>query len=81
MAQECKREYFVAKPGTRVFVPIEVAPGESVGDVLAAIGAPGALGLATGAAQPSLVLLRGAVVWLNAQPGARLYIIASCCPC
>ena len=59
MAQESKREYFVAKPGTLVFVPIEVAPGESVGDVLAAIGMPGALGLSTSAKQPDFVLLRG----------------------
>ena len=40
--QESKRILHVAKPGTSVFLPIAVAPGQNVQSVLAEIGAGGA---------------------------------------
>jgi hypothetical protein len=75
-----KKTYLVQKPGTPELVPIAVAPGESVGEVLAAVGAPGALGLSTAPAQPGFALLPGAVLFSQAEAGMRLYIVDSCCP-
>ena len=79
--QESKKTLLVAKHSTSEFMPIEVAPGESVRDVLAAIGARGALGLSTASAQPGFVLLLGAVLWSQVREGERLFVLSSCRPC
>jgi hypothetical protein len=76
--QEGKKTYLVNKPGTSEFVSVAVAPGETTRDVLEAIGARGALGLSTAAAQPEFVLLPPAVLWCQIQEGARLYVVGSC---
>lgn len=78
--QESKRNVFVQKPGTPVFVPIEVAPGECVGDVLAGIGVPGALGLSTASGGPGLVFLAPATLWNWIDNLQTLYVVRSSCP-
>jgi hypothetical protein len=79
MAQELKR-LIVQRFGDQEAVPIAVAPGETVRDVLTAIGAPGALGLCTASAGPGFVLLPGAVIFTQIPDGAHLYVLSSCCP-
>jgi hypothetical protein len=61
-------------------VPIAIAPGAIVRDVLDEIGEQGAMALATGP-RHGLVFLPHATLWNWVADEMTLYIVRSSCPC
>jgi hypothetical protein len=62
------------------FVPIAIAPGEIVRDVLEALGEQEAVALATGP-RHGLVFLAHATLWNWVEDATTLHVVRSSYPC